>query len=57
MSIKKFTWFYNLQLSIQKSLFVTYSFVHKLNQCNTMRETSLHFIESDDINSPAADNR
>ena len=57
VSIKKFTWFYNSRLSIQKSLFVTYCFVHKLNQRDTMRETSLHFIESDDINNPAADNR
>ena len=57
VSIRKFTWFENSQLSIQKSLFVTYCFVHKLNVKDTIRETSMEFIESDKIDSIVGDNR
>ena len=57
VSIKKFTWFDSTRLSIQKSLFVTYCFVHKLNVKDSMRETSILFKESNDIECPVGDNR
>ena len=57
VSIKQYTWFYRSKMTIKKSLFLTYCFVHKMNQRDTIRETSLHFLESDNIESPVDDNR
>lgn len=41
VSLKKGTWFGNCHMSLQKSLFLTYCFVHQLSYKDTIRETTI----------------
>ena len=44
ISIKAGTWFSNSKISLHKSLFLTYCFVHQLSHMTTMCETSINVI-------------
>ena len=55
MSIRKFTWFDNSKMSIQKSLFVAYCFIYKMPIKDAIRETSLHFLHNESIDNDVGD--
>ena len=44
VSIKTGTWFGKCHFSLQKSLFLTYCFVHKMSYLDTIRETSIDVV-------------
>ena len=44
VSIKTGTWFGKCHFSLQKSLFSTYCFVHKMSYLDTIRETLIHVV-------------
>ena len=46
VSLRKYTWFDGSKLTLQKSLFIMYCFVHQLNYKDTVRETSIE-IDTD----------
>ena len=45
VSLKTGIWFAGSYLSLQKSLFMTYCFVHQLSYSDTVRETSIDILE------------
>ena len=55
VSIRKFTWFDNSKMSIQKSLFVAYCFIYKMPIKDAIRETSLHFLHNESIDNDVGD--
>ena len=45
VSLKTGTWFGGSHLSLQKSLFMTFAFVHQLSYADTFKETSIDISE------------
>ena len=49
VSLMKYTWFGGSHLTLQKSLFITYSFVQQLNYRDTVRETSIEILNGENL--------